>query len=162
MPLLTSSIWLVLGDFNVVRDVSERVSSSPPDLADILDFNECLLNCQLDDINGSGCEFTWTNKQDDTTRVWSKLDRALANSSWLSNFPTTHVTFLPAGVSDHSPVMVNVFDDPPVKSRFSFLNCWIGHSKYKGIVAQAWQTYVQGSAMFRVFSKLKYVKHGLL
>ncbi|XP_074278138.1 uncharacterized protein LOC141601736 [Silene latifolia] len=151
----TVTDWLVLGDFNVVWDVSERVSSSPPDLTDILDFNECLLN-------GSGCEFTWTNKQDDTTRVWSKLDRGLANPSGLSNFSTTHVTFLPAGVSDHSPVMVNVFDDPPVKSRFTFLNCWIGHSQYKGIVSQAWQTYVQGSAMFRVFSKLKYVKHGLL
>ncbi|XP_074305112.1 uncharacterized protein LOC141640050 [Silene latifolia] len=122
----TVTDWLVLADLNVVRDVSERVSLSPPDLADILDFNECILKFQLDDINGSGCDFTWTNKQDDSTRVWSKLDRVVANSSWLSNFPTTHVTFLPAGVSDHSPIM-------------------------------AWQTYVKGSAMFRVFSKFKNV-----
>ncbi|KAK9705255.1 hypothetical protein RND81_07G043000 [Saponaria officinalis] len=31
--------WIVMGDFNIVRDVSERISNHPPNLSDILDFN---------------------------------------------------------------------------------------------------------------------------
>ncbi|XP_074293269.1 uncharacterized protein LOC141620246 [Silene latifolia] len=101
----TVTDWIVLGDFNVVRDVSERVNPTSPDLNDILDFNACLLNCHLEDVGGSGCEYTWSNKQDDSTRVWSKLDRALANPSWFSHFPATYAVFLPSGVYDHSPVL---------------------------------------------------------
>ncbi|XP_074293251.1 uncharacterized protein LOC141620224 [Silene latifolia] len=51
-PIVDS--WLLLGDFNVVRDVSERISMSSPNLSDILDFNFCLLSCELEDLNGTG------------------------------------------------------------------------------------------------------------
>ncbi|XP_074278155.1 uncharacterized protein LOC141601753 [Silene latifolia] len=153
--------WVLLGDFNVIRDVSEKVSFIPPDLDDILAFNTCFLNCHLDDIRGSGCEYTWTNKQDDSTRTWSKLDRALANLDWFNQFPTTYATFLPAGISDHSPVLVNVFDDPHLQSRFSFLNCWTTHPSYRTLVTQAWQLTVQGNDMFKVFGKLKNVRASL-
>ncbi|XP_074315059.1 uncharacterized protein LOC141651239 [Silene latifolia] len=95
--------WILLGDFNVVRDVSERISNTPPTLADILDFNSCLLKCGVDDISGTGCEMTWTNKQDIKTLVWSKLDRALANTEWLNIFPGASANFLPLGISYHSP-----------------------------------------------------------
>ncbi|KAK9732856.1 hypothetical protein RND81_04G027300 [Saponaria officinalis] len=46
--------WLLVGDFNVVRDASERISSSLPNLSDILDFNACLLDYGLEDMSGAG------------------------------------------------------------------------------------------------------------
>ncbi|KAK9716199.1 hypothetical protein RND81_06G217600 [Saponaria officinalis] len=46
--------WIVLGDFNVVRHMEERVSSHLPLLSDIMDFNQCGLSCCLDDIQGTG------------------------------------------------------------------------------------------------------------
>ncbi|XP_074293052.1 uncharacterized protein LOC141619952 [Silene latifolia] len=153
--------WVLLKDFNVIRDVSEKISPTPPNLDDILAFNTCLLNCRLDDMRGSGCEYTWTNKQDDSTRTWSKLDRALANPDWFNQFPTTYANFLRAGISDHSPVLVTVFDDPPLKSRFSFLNCWTTHASYRDLVTQAWHLPVQGTAMFKLFGKLKNVRVSL-
>ncbi|XP_074298202.1 uncharacterized protein LOC141629027 [Silene latifolia] len=55
-PLLT------LGDFNVVRDINERIGPNPPDLEDIMAFNECIVDAGLEDINGTGCLYTWTNK----------------------------------------------------------------------------------------------------
>ncbi|KAK9713839.1 hypothetical protein RND81_06G054600 [Saponaria officinalis] len=76
----TVSAWVVLGDFNVVRHVAERVSNTSPSLTDILAFNACILNCALDDIQSSGCEYTWSNKQDGNARVWCKLDRVLVNA----------------------------------------------------------------------------------
>ncbi|KAK9748444.1 hypothetical protein RND81_02G057900 [Saponaria officinalis] len=115
--------WLVLGDFNVVRDVAERISSCPPAMSDVLDFNNCLSHCDLDDLHSSGCEFTWSNKQEGASRVWCKLDRALANSAWLLSYPSTSVQFLSPGVSDHSPLLLNLLEDSKCKPGFSFLNC---------------------------------------
>ncbi|KAK9668744.1 hypothetical protein RND81_13G083200 [Saponaria officinalis] len=98
--------WIVLGDFNVIRDVSERISNVLPNLDDLLDFNACIMDCGLVDLNSCGCEYTWTNNQDGLARVWSKLDRALVNGSWLVYFLSSNVNFLPPGISDHSPALV--------------------------------------------------------
>ncbi|XP_074299600.1 uncharacterized protein LOC141630734 [Silene latifolia] len=150
--------WLLLGDFNVVRTAEEHVSKTPAHLADILDFNSCLLQCEVDDVYGTGSELTWNNKQEDEGQVWSKLDRALANSSWLTTFPATSAKFLAPGISDHSPTLVTVFEDQKVHARFSFLNCWIEHPDYHTTVQSAWMEPVNGSLQFKLFAKLKNVK----
>ncbi|XP_074299058.1 uncharacterized protein LOC141630078 [Silene latifolia] len=138
--------------------VSSKKKSVP---VTIPHFRCSVLDCKLEDIGSSGCEYTWTNKQDDNTRVWSKLDRALANPAWFSTFPATYTTFLPTGVSDHSLVLVNIYDDYPLKSRFSFLNYWISHPSYKALIAQAWNNSVEGTSMYRLVGKLKHVRNSL-
>ncbi|KAK9714847.1 hypothetical protein RND81_06G124600 [Saponaria officinalis] len=160
LRLISSSVeeWAVVGDFNVVRDVQERISESPPCLSDILEFNSCLLSCGLDDLKSSGIFYTWTNKQDDEARVWSKLDRALVNPPWLDSFVSSSATFLPAGVFDHSSTLVTVFEAKRHSPRFSFLNCWIEDSNYSTLVREAWDISVSGTAMFRFFTKLKNVR----
>ncbi|XP_074305163.1 uncharacterized protein LOC141640176 [Silene latifolia] len=150
----TTNCWIIIGDFNVVRDVLERVSNTPSCLVDILDFNFCLLKYGLDDLNSSGCDMTWTNNQDIATLVWSKLDRALINTQWMAQFPATAVHFLSSGISDHSPALVTVFEDKYVGHRFSFLNYWVDHPNYHDQVLEAWQTPVQGSQIFTLFRKL--------
>ncbi|XP_074290837.1 uncharacterized protein LOC141617544 [Silene latifolia] len=137
---------------------ARRVSNTPPCLADILDFNSCLLKCGLDDLNSTGCDMTWTNNQDIVTQVWSKLDRALVNTQWMAQFPATAVHFLPSGISDHSPSLVNVLEDKYVGPHSSFLNCWVNHPTYHDSVMKAWQTPVQGSKIFTLFRKLKNVR----
>ncbi|KAK9698263.1 hypothetical protein RND81_08G092300 [Saponaria officinalis] len=153
--------WIVLGDFNVVRDVQERVSDSPPKLTDILDFNACILRCGLEDLKSLGCELTWTNKQDEGARFWSKIDRALVNFPWITSFPSSSAHFLPAGMSDHSPCLVSIFEDKGRISRFSFLNCWEEDPDYLRIIEEAWAIPTYGNAMFRFFAKLKNVRLGL-
>ncbi|XP_074271485.1 uncharacterized protein LOC141595419 [Silene latifolia] len=153
--------WLVLGDFNVVRSPDEKLSSTPPVLQEMSDFNAYLSSCQLDDLSSSGCDMTWTNKQDPDTRVWSKLDRVLVNPSWYSSFPTSYALFKEAGISDHSPILVHIFEDRQMVKRFSFLNSWIEHPDYLKIVQEAWHTSKLGSPMFCFFEKLKSVKHAL-
>ncbi|KAK9675810.1 hypothetical protein RND81_11G032700 [Saponaria officinalis] len=143
----SSMDWIVLGDFNIVRDNSEWISDHPPKLSDILDFNACILHCGLDDIHNTGCEFSWTNKQDGST-VWSKLDRALINSAWLTHFPSSAAKVLPSGVSDHSPIMVSIIDEVRPRRRFSFLNYWVDDPTYHARVCKAWSVSVKGSTMF--------------
>ncbi|XP_074277952.1 uncharacterized protein LOC141601557 [Silene latifolia] len=79
----------------------------------------------------------------------------------ISKFPATSVNFLPAGMSDHSPLLVTAFEDKNIGSRFSFLNYWVNHPDYHSIVKTAWDNPVQGSNTYKFLSKLKEVKFGL-
>ncbi|XP_074300380.1 uncharacterized protein LOC141631638 [Silene latifolia] len=153
--------WLLLGDSNVIRDITEKIGGTLPDLADIMDFNSYLYQCEVEDINISGCNFTWNNKQNPESRVWTKLDRAMANVQWLTHFPATSANFHEPGVSDHSPVVVIIFEDRCRKSRFSFLNCWLDHSDYDNLVYEAWNVLVYGSSTYKLFAKLKNVRKSL-
>ncbi|XP_074290946.1 uncharacterized protein LOC141617678 [Silene latifolia] len=158
----TAEPWLVLGDFNVVRTPSEKLSNTPPVLQDMLDFNDCLASCNLDDLTCIRVDMTWTNKQDSGTRVWSKLDRVLANPGFISSFPNAFGHFQESGISDHSLVLVHVSYEKKVAKRFSFLNSWAGHPDYLQTVKAAWETPLQGSPMYCFFQKLKSVKHALI
>ncbi|XP_074271036.1 uncharacterized protein LOC141594955 [Silene latifolia] len=126
----TTSAWIVMGDFNVVRNLCERAGPNPPVTQDILAFNACLAQCYLDDMHNMGFEFTWSNKQGSDTRTWARLDRVLVNPAWLAKFPASYALSLPPGLSDNSPLMVSVASDSPVKRRFSFLNAWQDHPDY--------------------------------
>ncbi|XP_074305083.1 uncharacterized protein LOC141640020 [Silene latifolia] len=138
--ICTTKPWIVLGDFNVIRSPEEKLSSNPPILQDMLAFNSCLASCSLDDISSSGTDLTWTNKQDQQTRVWSKLDRVLINSSWATSFSSSNAHFHESGLSDHSLVVVTVFTERKIPKRFSFLNSWIEHPDYEATVKSAWKT----------------------
>lgn len=57
---LDTKPWILLGDFNQIRDPAEH--SSPPSLnmnKRIRDFNNCLINENLEDLNFRGTTFTW-------------------------------------------------------------------------------------------------------
>ncbi|XP_074288431.1 uncharacterized protein LOC141613588 [Silene latifolia] len=157
----TATNWILMGDFNIVRDIEERVGPNPPSLSEIMDFNQCLLDCQLEDTHSFGCEYTWTNKRDVDERIWSKLDRVLVNPGWLATYPNTQVTILPSGISDHSPLLIQVVENYKITKRFRYLNYWEDYPDYDTIVQNAWKIPVRGNAMFRLFSRLKNVRHSL-
>ncbi|XP_074314012.1 uncharacterized protein LOC141649216 [Silene latifolia] len=112
--------WVTMGDFNVVRHFHEKISSTPPVLSELNDFNSCLLTCGLDDLPGTGAEFTWFNKHDASSRVYSKLDRVLVNSEWIQCFTQNLAKFEPPGGLDHCPALLTFHDDPLPPKRFIF------------------------------------------
>ncbi|XP_074293681.1 uncharacterized protein LOC141620810 [Silene latifolia] len=147
--------WVVMGDFNIVRYAHEKISNTPPELMDMTDFNTCIAGCGLDDMQGSGSDFVWFNKQEVKTRVYSKLDGVLVNADWLLSFTQTTAQFLPPGISDHCPAILSFSDDPLPKKQFKFLNCWIDHPEFKTKVVEAWQITLVGNSMHRLMAKLK-------
>ncbi|XP_074304766.1 uncharacterized protein LOC141639580 [Silene latifolia] len=84
-----TSPWLILGDFNCVRSVDERISDCHPVLSELDDFNSCLDDASLNDLSTMGCFYTWTNNQNPASRKWIKLDRVLCNADWLLTFPSS-------------------------------------------------------------------------
>ncbi|XP_074302968.1 uncharacterized protein LOC141637308 [Silene latifolia] len=91
----------------------------------------------------------------------NQLDRAMANVQWFTQFPAASANFLSSGISDHSPVVVTIFDDVKNRTRFSFLNCWLEHPNYHSLVQEAWAIPVSGSSTFKLFASLKNVKTAL-
>ncbi|KAK9756226.1 hypothetical protein RND81_01G082400 [Saponaria officinalis] len=153
--------WLVIGDFNAVRGMKDKIGKHPPTVWEMLDFNGCLGHCSLAELPSHGGPFTWTNNQDGDYRGWSKLDWAFVNSLWVHLFPNSKVEILPAGSSDHSPLMVTMGVSFAFPKVFKFLNCWTAQVNFHSVVSRAWSTNIRGAPMFRLFAKLKSVKHAL-
>ncbi|GAA0182299.1 hypothetical protein LIER_30353 [Lithospermum erythrorhizon] len=90
-----------MGDFNAIVGHSEQVVCKAINPRVLEEFNECILNCRLDDAGYKGLSFSWTNG-----RVSKRLDRVLLNHSYGELFPLVKVTQLAKTGSDHAPLIV--------------------------------------------------------
>ena len=82
--------------------------------------------CKLSDVKYIGRQYTWTNKQEGESRVFSEIDRTLANEAWLSCYASAEVSYLPEGEYDHCTNLLCVY--PEVgggKKPFKFFNMWV-------------------------------------
>ncbi|KAK9749960.1 hypothetical protein RND81_02G161900 [Saponaria officinalis] len=153
--------WLVLGDFNIVRTVEDKIRRHPPVGWEMMDFNGCLNWCSLDELHFQCGPFIWTNNQDGDDRGWSRLDWAFVNPLWLQSFSDSIMRVLPSGTSDQSPLLVSLWLQVAILKSFKFLNCWIANEHFPGLVSSAWETMVTGTPAYKLFAKLKKVKYSL-
>lgn len=82
-------------------------------------------------------------------------------TEWENRFSGSHATFLTAGVSDHSPVVVKVAEMPRLRSPFHFFNYWADHPNFLSLVREVWKEEIPGSPIFQLCSKLKRLKSKL-
>lgn len=54
-----------------------------------------------------GPHHTWSNRQTESM-ICLRIDRALVNVEWLTNFPHSEIEILGHYVSDHSPLKLNM------------------------------------------------------
>ena len=73
-----TSPWIILGDFNRVANLDERIGS-PVRLVEVQPLRDCMALCNVHDLKHHGNFFTWTNKQGGDNQVMSKIDRVLGN-----------------------------------------------------------------------------------
>ncbi|KAL2899836.1 LINE-1 retrotransposable element ORF2 protein [Bienertia sinuspersici] len=150
--------WLIMGDLNCVLQMEERCGSNVK-IQEILPGRMCMERCGLIDIQYGGQFFTWSNKQGGEDRVFSKIDRVMANEAWLETFSRFNATFLPEGISDHCPALVrSINDDSEGKKPFKYYRMWREAEGYKEKVRMAWEGNDQGTSMYRITRKLKRVK----
>ncbi|XP_074318593.1 uncharacterized protein LOC141655411 [Silene latifolia] len=154
--------WLLLGDFNCVRTLEERISSDPPNLVALVEFNDVISHAGLVELNTQGCWYTWTNKQEHDDCKWMRLDRALVNSSWLLTYPDSNAEVLTPGISDHSPLVVNLGVRTQVKkASFQYLNCWGQDRLFLPLVQKEWHKFIRGCPMYRLTQHLHGIKNQL-
>ncbi|XP_011072308.1 uncharacterized protein LOC105157594 [Sesamum indicum] len=99
------SPWMVGGDFDAVRDLSEVCGTSGDIRMAMEEFNSCIQNSGLLPLPMQGEWFTWHNYSASPCNLWKRLDRILTNDIWMLRYPTLSYTCLTPRTSDHSPLI---------------------------------------------------------
>lgn len=153
--------WLLMGDFNQIMLASEHYSLTPAvlPLRGMADFGDCLEENELRDIPSRGVFYTWSNHNPDNPTL-RKLDRALANESWLEAFPSSLAIFDSPGDSDHSPCLITLEgEEERRKKSFKYFSFLSTHPKFIRVLTEAWQKEIcMGSKLFSLGQKLKNAK----
>ncbi|XP_074266272.1 uncharacterized protein LOC141588744 [Silene latifolia] len=153
--------WAIGGDFNNVLTYQERIGGEVIP-AEIQPFQDCINFCQLQDIKAVDSYFTWTNKQGVDTRKYSRLDRILENGDWLQRFPEAFANFMPEGIFDHCPCVVQFGAATQRKhASFKYYNMWSLFSGFTQIVGSHWDDQIDGTPIFKLITNLKKVKRPL-
>lgn len=85
--MLESNDWLMVGDFNEIRDPAERDGHGQFIANGAHKFNEVVQG--MEELGYSGGFFTWSNRSG-AHHTRTKLDRALGNSQWIARWPSSH------------------------------------------------------------------------
>lgn len=108
-------------------------------------------------MKSTGRRYTWTNGH-----IWSRIDRALCNDSWVIQHGTLTAQFKENNFSDHSPILIEHHSTGSGHHRpFRFLNILTEHESFSNIVATIWKQNVKGGAMYRIWQKMKLCKEPL-
>ncbi|KAK7255717.1 hypothetical protein RIF29_29136 [Crotalaria pallida] len=155
--------WVIMGDFNCCLNVQEKAGGIPLDVQQTEDFREMVIHCQLEDMNYSGCYYTWNNNQEGGDRILCKLDRVLVNMECCRNWPDAQTEFLNCGVSDHSPMLIKwaMFENKRSHS-FKFMNHLTLDNEFLSIIQHLWRYDGEGCAMFRLMRNLERTKPGMI
>ena len=114
-----NTAWCVIGDFNIIRYLSERLGCkafSPAMFA----FSDFIEANYLVDLPLEGALFTWL--RDSGTNCMSRIDRTLALVDWVDHFGNVSQRVLPRVVSDHYPLLVVASSVNKDRSAFKFEN----------------------------------------
>ncbi|XP_074265730.1 uncharacterized protein LOC141588175 [Silene latifolia] len=114
------------------------------------------------DSPAAGSYYTWNNKQEPQTRVYSRLDRVLVNNHWIHHRPNTYAHFYNEGIFDHTPCIIQ---EPAASMKgrrsFKYFNMWNQVPEFKPCITHHWNQSWQGTKMFKVVMKLKSLKRPL-
>ncbi|GJR45107.1 RNA-directed DNA polymerase, eukaryota [Tanacetum coccineum] len=147
---------VVMGDFNEVRDASERYGSVFH-AANALEFNDFIVNSHLHDIPLGGYAFTWTNKY--ATKM-SKIDRFLVSQGFLDLFPNMSGLILDRNISDHRPILLKEVHVDYGPSPFRLFRSWFLEEDFTSVLESSWNNDVvpSNNAMITLKNKLKNLK----
>ncbi|WOG90545.1 hypothetical protein DCAR_0309789 [Daucus carota subsp. sativus] len=156
--LTMTSPWVVMGDFNAILDVSEAQGGVESRSPAVQEFKDCVNYIEVQDVVYSGIHFTWSGAPHGVGVV-KKLDRVLANLDFLQKFTGAVSKFLPRGVSDHSPAIVDLkMVRRRGKSSFKFNNFLAYRENFLELVSDTWKKRVGGVKMFQITQKLHKLK----
>ncbi|KAL8461410.1 hypothetical protein ACS0TY_032759 [Phlomoides rotata] len=153
----SNEMMCVIGDFNAIRDDTDRVGRSTHfDDRDMVKFNNMIEGSDLTKIPLVSRCYTWY-RSDGTCK--SKLDRLLGNPNWLIKWPNVILKGGKRSFSDHIPIFFEGYIKNWGPKPFKFFNHWTLHPDYKATVEKVWSSSTkQGWSGFTLKERLKEVK----
>ncbi|XP_022040552.1 uncharacterized protein LOC110943106 [Helianthus annuus] len=123
------------------------------------EFQECIQQTELMDINAHGLQYTWNQKPRSGVGLLKKIDRIMGNVTFLDLFPSAYALFHPFRVSDHIPCILKILGSNGSRPKpFKFPNFIATKPEFKSIVTLEWTKSVEGIAMLSVVKKLRNLK----
>nr|XP_009767379.1 PREDICTED: uncharacterized protein LOC104218552 [Nicotiana sylvestris]XP_016449441.1 PREDICTED: uncharacterized protein LOC107774429 [Nicotiana tabacum] len=154
--------WCVIGDFNVIASVEEKIGGIPYQMSKSIEFLSMTKDCGLVDLGYYGPKYTWSNGRGQCSIMWKRLDRGLANDQWLETFPAVTVSHLASAGSNHNPMLLELhIKQDNGKKYFKFLNCWVDNPGFLPLVSKVCNRKVEGNVMWKFHQKLKTLSHPL-
>lgn len=93
--------WLILGDFNAILSHEDRITGDPVKPQETEEFQPCINDIGVGRLQREGRHFTWCNKRDVATRIYTRID------CWMLKHGTIEADFANPGCSNHTPIIVN-------------------------------------------------------
>lgn len=127
---------------------------------DMLEFQECMNEIEVEDVCSSGFQYTWTkNLLKPNATGLNKIDKVMCNTVFLSKHSNANVVFLPYGISDHSTAILNF---PGIlkkqKRSFRFSNYVVDKEEFKSTISDKWNIPIEGNSFYKLVSKQKAIK----
>ncbi|XP_074314997.1 uncharacterized protein LOC141651174 [Silene latifolia] len=148
--------WLVAGDFNETRNLSERHGGDSNMARRCENFNNWIESCELIELAFSGSPHTWARGNSIETRQSARLDRAMCNADWGTVFEEAMVKHIPAFQSDHCPLFISPNGFVPINSvnrPFRFQACWMTHENFESFIDENWPSEGQFDSRLDSLSK---------
>ncbi|KAF9589172.1 hypothetical protein IFM89_019488 [Coptis chinensis] len=153
--LMPNLPWVVLGDLNVVLHNDEKKGGLPSRRSSMLEFLNWYNNCDLQLSDHVGLKYTWCNNQHGSGRILARLDRVFYNQAWIQKFGGWRYKVGSREWSDHSPLLGAMAHIPrPHNVPFRFNQAWTSHKEFKDFMKCSWPSFVEGSPIFRMNTKL--------
>ncbi|XP_062104315.1 uncharacterized protein LOC133815494 [Humulus lupulus] len=154
--------WLLLEDFNAVFNIEDRSGGNPISINDLTDATLWKAQVHVEALKRSGTNFTWSNNQDGTSRIYSRIDHAFANEDWHDVFPNTIAHFAWESISNHcSCVVVATVSEKIGFKPFRYYNFWAEHPEFKELVTASWEKPLAVIGLKGIYYKLMRLKHSL-
>ncbi|KAL9237031.1 hypothetical protein vseg_011621 [Gypsophila vaccaria] len=157
LSLQTQGPWAIAGDFNCVLRPFERVGGNVPSV-EMEPFKTCVEDCGVFDIASVGALFTWNNKQKPESRIYSRIDMFLVNKAWSNSMPYSFAHFMPEGLCDHTPCIVNQSKQLQRKRSFKYFNMWGSSKKFLPLLHYHLDKKIPRTSMFKLVKNLKLLK----
>ncbi|GKB74189.1 hypothetical protein Tco_0935601 [Tanacetum coccineum] len=154
--------WVIMGDFNSALFIEDTYYGSSKMNISMRDFNECVGNVEIADVNSTGLHYTWNQKSKGDYGILKKIDRVMANLGFTSKFPGSYAVFQPYRISDHAPTVLRIRKISSDKPKpFKFFNFLSYKPEFLQVVTNQWGINVNGHNMFRLVKRLRGMKKPL-
>ncbi|GKV45963.1 hypothetical protein SLEP1_g52987 [Rubroshorea leprosula] len=158
LVLQTRGLWCLVGDFNTVKNVEEKVGSQAV-TTEMRDFNNFIMEAELIDIPLVGRKFTWYQP---CGKLMSRINRFLLSEEWLNKWGEATQWGLTRTVSDHCPILLRHKKVNWGPKPFRFFDTWLEQEGCQEVIREAWRgKKINGWAEFRLKEKLKITKKAL-
>jgi len=156
--------WILAGDFNMIKSLTEKKGGTRTRGRDSIAFQNFINNMVLVDVEIINGTFTWNNKRGGTSQFASKLDRFIISEDLLLTGLDMSALILPFGGSDHWPTQLEAtFMATPRNRPFRFENVWLSHPNFTSNIDKWWMEDfpIQGTKMFMLQQRFKHIKSKL-